>query len=121
MTLFLLLFLKLKVTHFFEVCGDETSYDQLYFNVKWNFTSEPNGEGGGGDGSGDGGGANGDDGDSERRRKRRRDLCGENYIHVDRFFLVAMPLLFLVFNIIYWTSYGRHFFAATQADKPETY
>ena len=34
---------------------------------------------------------------------------GENYIRVDRFFLIAMPLLFLVFNIVYWLSYGSHF------------
>ena len=37
------------------------------------------------------------------------DMCGENYIHVDRFFLVAMPLLFLIFNIVYWLAYGSHF------------
>ena len=34
---------------------------------------------------------------------------GENYIRVDRFFLIAMPLLFLVFNVVYWFSYGSHF------------
>ena len=39
----------------------------------------------------------------------RWDFCGENYINVDRFFLVAMPLLFLVFNIVYWFAYGSHF------------
>ena len=37
-------------------------------------------------------------------------ICGENYIHVDRFFLVAMPFLFLVFNVVYWLSFGSHFF-----------
>ena len=34
----------------------------------------------------------------------------ENFIAVDRLFLVAMPLLFLIFNAIYWMSYGSHFF-----------
>jgi len=34
--------------------------------------------------------------------------CGENYIKADRFFLVAMPCLFLVFNVIYWLSFGSH-------------
>ena len=41
--------------------------------------------------------------------KEKWDFCGENYINVDRFFLVAMPLLFLVFNIVYWLAYGHHF------------
>ena len=38
------------------------------------------------------------------------EFCGENYINVDRFFLVAMPLLFLVFNVVYWFAYGSHYF-----------
>ena len=56
-----------------------------------------------------------------RRRDRRGDLCGEDYLHVDRFFLVAMPMLFLAFNVVYWTSYGRHFLFATQGEPPERY
>jgi len=35
--------------------------------------------------------------------------CGPNYINADRFFLVAMPILFLIFNIIYWIGYGSQF------------
>ena len=38
----------------------------------------------------------------------RKPTCGENYIKVDRFFLVTMPCLFLVFNVIYWLSFGSH-------------
>ena len=38
-----------------------------------------------------------------------KEFCGPNYITADRFFLVAMPLSFLVFNIIYWLSYGSQF------------
>ena len=38
----------------------------------------------------------------------RKPSCGENYIKADRFFLVAMPCLFLVFNVVYWLSYGSH-------------
>ena len=38
----------------------------------------------------------------------RKPTCGENYIKADRFFLVAMPCLFLVFNVIYWLSFGSH-------------
>ena len=29
----------------------------------------------------------------------------ELYAKIDRFFLVFFPVLFLVFNIIYWTAY----------------
>ena len=43
--------------------------------------------------------------------------CGENYIHVDRFFLVAMPLLFLIFNIVYWFAYGSHFILNSLSDE----
>jgi hypothetical protein len=52
---------------------------------------------------------------------RRFDVCGENYLHVDRFFLVAMPMLFLVFNVVYWMSYGRHFFMESVEDLTEKY
>merc|ERR1719192_2772847 len=38
-----------------------------------------------------------------------KECCGPNYITADRFFLVAMPLSFLVFNIVYWLSYGSQF------------
>ena len=38
-----------------------------------------------------------------------KEFCGPNYITADRFFLVAMPLSFLVFNIVYWLSYGSQF------------
>jgi len=34
-----------------------------------------------------------------------------NYVHVDRAFLIAMPVLFLVFNITYWATFGSHFFS----------
>ena len=34
--------------------------------------------------------------------------CGENYIRADRFFLLAMPFLFFMFNVIYWLSFGSH-------------
>ena len=39
----------------------------------------------------------------------RKEHCGDNYINADRFFLLAMPFLFLVFNVIYWLSYGSQF------------
>ena len=42
----------------------------------------------------------------------RKDYCGDNYIHADRFFLVASPCIFLIFNIIYWLSYGSQFYLA---------
>jgi len=41
--------------------------------------------------------------------KPHRECCGDNYINADRFFLVAMPCLFLVFNLVYWLSYGSQF------------
>lgn len=47
---------------------------------------------------------------------REWNWCGENYIHVDRFFLVAMPMLFLVFNVVYWMSYGAHFFLEEEVE-----
>ena len=46
------------------------------------------------------------------RRKSSRDICGENYINVDRFFLVAMPILFLIFNLVYWLYFGGHLLLA---------
>ena len=42
----------------------------------------------------------------------KKDYCGDNYIHADRFFLVASPLIFLGFNLIYWFSYGSQFYLA---------
>lgn len=45
------------------------------------------------------------------------DFCGENYINVDRFFLVAMPCLFLVFNIVYWFAYGSNFILSASDDE----
>ena len=48
---------------------------------------------------------------SSHRQKvfnRRERVCGENYINVDRFFLVAMPILFLIFNVAYWLYFGGH-------------
>lgn len=38
----------------------------------------------------------------------KKNKCGNNFIKADRFFLVAMPFLFLVFNVIYWLSFGSH-------------
>ena len=40
------------------------------------------------------------------------DYCGDNYINADRFFLVASPVIFFIFNIIYWMSYGSQFILA---------
>ena len=37
---------------------------------------------------------------------------GDNYFHTDRFFLVASPVVFLIFNIVYWMSYGSQFYLA---------
>lgn len=51
------------------------------------------------------------DGNDGGGSKRRIDVIrGDNYIHIDRFFLGAMPILFLIFNIVYWLFYGSHFF-----------
>ena len=52
----------------------------------------------------------------KRDANGHREVCGENYIHIDRFFLVAMPILFGVFNVIYWTSYGAHFILSANSD-----
>lgn len=47
--------------------------------------------------------------DDTLRRKRKQSIIGKHYstwhdkyAYVDRFFLIASPILFLVFNIIYW-------------------
>ena len=40
----------------------------------------------------------------------KKDYCGDNYINADRFFLVASPVIFLIFNIVYWMSYGSQFY-----------
>lgn len=53
--------------------------------------------------------------------KKKFDVCGDNYVHVDRFFLVAMPMLFLAFNIVYWMSYGSHFFIEKEEEKEDNY
>ena len=52
-------------------------------------------------------------GGPEERKERRQDrqvMCGDNYIRVDRLFLVLSPILFLIFNIFYWLSYCRNCF-----------
>ena len=49
---------------------------------------------------------------SGERSPRKKNYCGDNYINADRFFLVASPLIFLVFNIVYWMSYGSQFYLA---------
>ena len=52
-------------------------------------------------------------GGAEERRERRQArqvMCGDNYIRVDRLFLVLSPILFLIFNIFYWLSYCRNCF-----------
>ncbi|XP_071746375.1 acetylcholine-gated chloride channel subunit acc-3 isoform X2 [Lepeophtheirus salmonis] len=43
------------------------------------------------------------------RLPRRNKYEGNNYINVDRFFLVVMPFLFLIFNVGYWLYYGQHY------------
>ena len=48
----------------------------------------------------------------------RKERCGENFINADRFFLIAMPFLFLVFNVIYWLSYGTQFIWTMEASIP---
>lgn len=57
-----------------------------------------------------------EDPDLIKQQEEKWDFCGENYINVDRFFLVAMPLLFLVFNIVYWFAYGSHFILNSMKD-----
>jgi hypothetical protein len=37
---------------------------------------------------------------------------------LSRFFLVVMPLLFLVFNCVYWLSFGGHLIWALLEGKP---
>jgi len=52
-----------------------------------------------------------DNGDSQEMldlEEPPKQSCGESYIKADRFFLMAMPCLFLLFNVIYWLSYGSH-------------
>ena len=58
-----------------------------------------------------------EDPDLIKQQEEKWDFCGENYINVDRFFLVAMPLLFLVFNIVYWFAYGSHFILNSMKDE----
>lgn len=50
--------------------------------------------------------------DEDKDRAPKKDYCGDNYIHADRFFLVASPVVFLIFNIVYWMSYGSQFYLA---------
>ena len=38
-------------------------------------------------------------------QKRTKTFCGDNYIRVDRLFLFLSPILFLIFNCIYWLTY----------------
>ena len=65
--------------------------------------------------------AYGEDDDNREARENRKDtnsshkrsFCdGDNYFHTDRFFLVASPVVFLIFNIVYWMSYGSQFYLA---------
>lgn len=60
-----------------------------------------------------------EDPDLIKQQEEKWDFCGENYINVDRFFLVAMPLLFLVFNIVYWFAYGSHFILNSMKDEDD--
>lgn len=59
-----------------------------------------------------------------------KNLCGDNYIVADRLFLILSPILFLIFNVIYWFSYcsnyifevwyvscNLHWFRANTVDK----
>ena len=41
-------------------------------------------------------------------------MCGDNFIRVDRLFLVLSPILFLIFNIFYWLSYCRNCFESEE-------
>ena len=65
--------------------------------------------------------AYGEDDDNRESRENHKDtkfphkraFCdGDNYFHTDRFFLVASPVVFLIFNIVYWMSYGSQFYLA---------
>lgn len=49
----------------------------------------------------------------EEPKKKR---CGENFVEADRFFLIAMPFLFIVFNVIYWLSFGSHLLGIMQEE-----
>ena len=44
-----------------------------------------------------------------------KNFCGNNYINVDRLFLVVSPFLFLIFNGVYWLSYGTNLFWAMES------
>ncbi len=57
------------------------------------------------------------DDELQLEEKPKWDFCGENYINVDRFFLVAMPCLFLVFNVVYWFAYGSNFILSASDDE----
>jgi len=57
------------------------------------------------------------DDELQLEEKPKWDFCGENYINVDRFFLVAMPCLFLVFNVVYWFAYGSNFILSSSDDE----
>ena len=50
----------------------------------------------------------------EERGRERAGQAGpamaDNFIRVDRLFLVLSPILFLIFNILYWLSYCRNCF-----------
>ena len=51
-------------------------------------------------------------GDEDIEDEPKKEYCGDNYIHADRFFLVASPGIFLIFNLVYWFSYGSQFYLA---------
>ena len=42
-------------------------------------------------------------------RTKEQQTCGDNYINADRFFLVLSPILFLIFNLFYWFTYGSQY------------
>ena len=52
-------------------------------------------------------------GNHKDHKLSKKAFCGgDNYFHTDRFFLVASPVIFLIFNIVYWMSYGSQFYLA---------
>jgi len=58
---------------------------------------------------------NGTQGSHEQLRlEPKKKRCGENFVKADRFFLIAMPFLFIVFNVIYWLSFGSHLLGIMQ-------
>merc|ERR1719192_302931 len=59
---------------------------------------------------------NGTQGSHERLQleEPKKKRCGENFVKADRFFLIAMPFLFIVFNVIYWLSFGSHLLGIMQ-------